>query len=105
MRVLRNPLHVLQTRWDCRSRLAGENGAYCVLPEPARDYGLGVHFPTAGDEGGLPLPPAAAGMVISTEPGVGDGNLSLLWEDVHVVTEDGHEQLTLESDELMEIPF
>ena len=46
-----------------------------------------------------------AGMVISTEPGIGDGNLSLLWEDVHVVTEDGHEQLTLESDELMEIPF
>ena len=46
-----------------------------------------------------------AGMVISTEPGVGDGNLSLLWEDVHVITEDGHEQLTLESDELMEIPF
>jgi hypothetical protein len=43
--------------------------------------------------------------VISTEPGVGDGNLSLLWEDVHVITEDGHEQLTLESDELMEIPF
>ncbi len=45
------------------------------------------------------------GTVISTEPGVGDGKLQLLWEDVHVVTEDGHEQLTLETDELMELPF
>ena len=45
------------------------------------------------------------GTVISTEPGVGDGTQQLLWEDVHVVTEDGHEQLTLETDELMEVPF
>ncbi len=46
-----------------------------------------------------------AGMVISTEPGVRSGDVQFLWEDVHVVTQDGHEQLTLETDELREIPF
>lgn len=46
-----------------------------------------------------------AGTVISTEPGVSDGKIRLLWEDVHVITEDGHEQITLETDELREIPF
>ncbi|MCH8087155.1 MAG: aminopeptidase P family protein [Chloroflexi bacterium] len=45
------------------------------------------------------------GMVISTEPGVGSGDLKLLWEDTHAITEDGHELLTLETDELREIPF
>ena len=46
-----------------------------------------------------------AGMVISTEPGVRLGPVQFLWEDVHVITEEGHEQLTLETDELREIPF
>ena len=46
-----------------------------------------------------------AGMVLSTEPRVSSGPLEFLWEDTHVVTEDGHEQLTLETDELREIPF
>ena len=46
-----------------------------------------------------------AGMVISTEPGVRSGEVQFLWEDVHVITEDGHQQLTLETDELREIPF
>ncbi|MEE9247263.1 MAG: Xaa-Pro peptidase family protein [Dehalococcoidia bacterium] len=45
------------------------------------------------------------GMVLSTEPGVGSRDLKLLWEDTHAITEDGHEQLTLETDELREIPF
>ena len=45
------------------------------------------------------------GTVLSTEPSVRSGEVSFLWEDVHVVTEDGHEQLTLETDELREIPF
>lgn len=45
------------------------------------------------------------GMVISTEPGVRSGPVQFLWEDVHVITEDGHEQLTLETDELRELPF
>lgn len=42
------------------------------------------------------------GMIISTEPEVG---LNLLWEDVHVITADGSEQLTLEPVDLVEIPF
>jgi Xaa-Pro dipeptidase len=46
-----------------------------------------------------------AGMVISTEPGVQWGDVQYLWENVHVITADGHEQLTLESDELREIPW
>ena len=50
-----------------------------------------------------------AGMTLSTEPGVSGGaargDVEYLWEDTHVVTEDGHEQLTLETDELREIPF
>ena len=29
----------------------------------------------------------------------------MLWEDTHVITETGHEQLTLETPELREIPF
>ena len=41
-------------------------------------------------------------MIISTEPEVG---LNLLWEDVHVITADGSEQLTLEPVDLVEIPF
>ncbi len=46
-----------------------------------------------------------AGMVVSTEPGVRSGDVQFLWEDVHVVTEDGHRQLTTETDELREISF
>ena len=41
-------------------------------------------------------------MVISTEPEIA---MNLLWEDVHVITADGHEQLTSETVELREIPF
>ena len=44
-----------------------------------------------------------SGMVISTEPGVRSGNVQYLWEDVHVITESGHEQLTLETPDLREI--
>ncbi len=45
------------------------------------------------------------GMVISTEPGVRSGNVQFQWEDVHVITEEGHEQLTLETNELRDLPF
>ena len=45
------------------------------------------------------------GMVISTEPGVRSGKVQFQWEDVHVITEEGHEQLTLETDELRELAF
>lgn len=47
----------------------------------------------------------APGMVVSTEPGFRLDGVPMLWEDTHVVTETGHEQLTLESAELREIPF
>ena len=43
------------------------------------------------------------GMVVSTEPYLRYGDVQFLWEDVHVVTEGGHEQLTTETDELREI--
>ena len=42
------------------------------------------------------------GMVISTEPEVA---IDMLWEDVHVITGDGSDQLTDEPTELCEIPF
>jgi Xaa-Pro aminopeptidase len=45
------------------------------------------------------------GMVISTEPGLRMGDVHFPWEDTHVITEDGHQQLTLETAELREIPF
>jgi Xaa-Pro dipeptidase len=43
------------------------------------------------------------GMVVSTEPGAEIAKGNFVWEDVHVVTEDGSEQLTSESEELYEI--
>lgn len=43
------------------------------------------------------------GVVLSTEPGVRAGDVQFLWEDVHVVMEEGHEQLTVESSDLREI--
>lgn len=46
-----------------------------------------------------------AGMVLSTEPGIRSNGISFLWEDVHVVTDDGHRQITHETEELLEIPF
>jgi Xaa-Pro dipeptidase len=45
------------------------------------------------------------GMVLSTEPGFRLDGVPMLWEDTHVITETGHEQLTLEPSELREIPF
>ena len=42
------------------------------------------------------------GMVISTEPEV---SIEMLWEDVHVITADGHDQLTDEPVTLHEIAF
>ena len=42
------------------------------------------------------------GMVISTEPEVA---MDMLWEDVHVITGNGSDQLTHESTVLYEIPF
>jgi Xaa-Pro aminopeptidase len=68
-------------------------------------HGQGILFTeppsvTAGDHTVL-----EPGIVLSTEPGVKSGDIHFLWEDTHVITEDGHEQLTLETDELREIAF
>lgn len=43
------------------------------------------------------------GMVLSTEPGLTAEGARMLWEDVYVISEDGAEQITSESDELREI--
>lgn len=43
------------------------------------------------------------GVVISTEPGVRIGNVQFVWEDVHVITDNGSEQITLESPVLREL--
>jgi len=43
------------------------------------------------------------GVVISTEPGVRDSDVQFVWEDVHVITENGSEQLTLEPPTLREL--
>jgi Xaa-Pro dipeptidase len=45
----------------------------------------------------------APGMVVSTEPGAEIANGNFVWEDIHVITEDGSEQLTTESEEFYEI--
>lgn len=44
------------------------------------------------------------GMIISTEPGIRKDGVWFLWEDVHVITPTGSEQLTRESNELQERP-
>ena len=43
-------------------------------------------------------------MVLSTEPGLTTEGIRMLWEDVYVISEDGSEQITGETDELREIP-
>jgi Xaa-Pro aminopeptidase len=45
------------------------------------------------------------GMVLSTEPSIRIGPEHCQWEDVHVITEDGAELITLETTELREIPW
>jgi Xaa-Pro aminopeptidase len=44
------------------------------------------------------------GMIISTEPGIRLGDVEFLYEDVHVITPDGSQPLTLESSVLHERP-
>ena len=45
------------------------------------------------------------GMVISTEPSIRLGAEHCKWEDVHVVTESGHEQISVETSALREIAW
>ncbi|MDA0745065.1 MAG: M24 family metallopeptidase, partial [bacterium] len=85
-------------------------GAVCAKhPElerfgPARmGHGQGMLItepPSVNPEDHTVLEP---GMVLSTEPGLGCGAVRMLWEDVHVITEDGSEKLTMECEELWEI--
>lgn len=79
-----------------------ESNGFQVEPIGRMGHGQGIQ---------LTEPPSIApdddtvieeGVVISTEPVASE---QLLWEDVHVVTADGSEQLTLETTELREIPF
>lgn len=80
-------------------RAAGEAGV--VTDGGGRaGHGQGMQLtepPSVSPKDGTVLQP---GMVISTEPGIRSGDLGLVWEDTHVITEDGHEQLTTESDTL-----
>lgn len=48
--------------------------------------------------------PLEPGVVLSTEPGLTAEGIRMLWEDVYVISEDGSEQITRESDVLREIP-
>ncbi len=47
--------------------------------------------------------PLEPGMVLSTEPGLAAEGVQMLWEDVFVISENGSEQITRESDELCEL--
>ena len=76
-----------------------------VLARSRMGHGQGMLLTEPPSITPLDLTVLEAGMVISTEPKVSFGPLEFLWEDTHVVTEHGHEQLTLETDELREIPF
>jgi Xaa-Pro dipeptidase len=80
---------------DHPARIAGGrfgHGQGMLLTEP----------PSVNPRDHTPLTP---GMVLSTEPGFRLEGVPMLWEDTHVITETGHEQLTLETSELHEIPF
>ena len=75
---------------------------YEIIPAGRMGHGQGILFtepPSICPDDHTVL---EEGMVISTEPEV---TLNMLWEDVHVITADGHDQLTQETAELREIPF
>ena len=79
-----------------------EESGFEVAPVGRMGHGQGIQLtepPSVSPDDQTVL---EEGMIISTEPEVG---LNLLWEDVHVITADGSEQLTLEPVDLVEIPF
>ena len=81
---------------------AVSSGGYEVVPSGRMGHGQGLCFtepPSISPDDHTVL---EEGMVISTEPEV---EINMLWEDVHVITSDGSDQLTSESTELREIPF
>ena len=79
---------------DAPARLAGRmgHGQGMLITEP----------PSVAHDDHTVLEP---GVVISTEPGIRGDRLGFLWEDVHVITESGSEQLTLEPTELRELDW
>jgi len=79
-----------------------EESGFEVAPVGRMGHGQGIQLtepPSVSPDDQTVL---EEGMIISTEPEVG---LNLLWEDVHVITADGSDQLTLEPVDLVEIPF
>ena len=79
-----------------------EAAGYEIPPSGRIGHGQGLQFtepPSITPDDSTVL---EAGMVISTEPEVA---LDMLWEDVHVITETGSEQLTAETVELRELDF
>lgn len=79
-----------------------EESGFEVAPVGRMGHGQGIQLtepPSVSPDDQTVL---EEGMIISTEPEVG---LNLLWEDVHVITGDGSEQLTLEPVDLVEIAF
>ncbi len=79
-----------------------EEAGYEMVPSGRIGHGQGLLLtepPSISADDDTVLEP---GMVVSTEPEI---TMTFYWEDVHVVTEEGHQQLTLETDELREIPF
>jgi len=79
-----------------------EKAGYEIPPSGRIGHGQGIQFtepPSITPDDHTVL---EEGMVISTEPEVA---LNMLWEDVHVITGNGSDQLTAETVELREIPF
>ena len=90
---------------DAIARARAEMGDLEQLPGARMGHGQGMLVtepPSICAEDDTAL---EEGMVISTEPGVRWGGVQYLWENVHVITQDGHQRLTLESDELRELPW
>jgi Xaa-Pro dipeptidase len=79
-----------------------EKAGYEIPPSGRIGHGQGIQFtepPSITPDDHTVL---EEGMIISTEPEVA---LNMLWEDVHVITGNGSDQLTAETVELREIPF
>ena len=88
-------LHAIATR-------VVTGAGYEIVPTGRMGHGQGLCFtepPSISPDDHTVL---EEGMVISTEPEV---EIDMLWEDVHVITADGSDQLTLEPPDLHEIPF
>jgi len=79
-----------------------KRAGYEIPPSGRIGHGQGIQFtepPSITPDDHTVL---EEGMVISTEPEVA---LDMLWEDVHVITADGSDQLTSETVELRELKF